>query len=63
MTIKEFATNATVQRSFMMGAGIALGMSGALVPALVTAQQFLYPAATALFFWALRGPGHVTATD
>ena len=57
----EFALTPKVQRITMMISGMALAVATAKVPGLESAQVALYPMASALFFWALRGPGHVCA--
>jgi hypothetical protein len=51
------------QRLVMMASGITIAVAAAAIPSLHSAQIALFPMATALFFWALRGPGHVNASD
>jgi len=55
--------NAKSLRVIMMLSGIGLAVLVTAISSLKDCQTAVYPMATALFFWALRGPGHVNTTD
>jgi hypothetical protein len=56
-------TKARALRLGMMFSGIGIAVAAAAIPALQDGQVALFPMASALFFWALRGPGHVDAAN
>lgn len=59
----KFAANPKFQRTAMMLSGIGLAVAAGIIPGLKSAQVALFPMASALFFWALKGPGHIVAGD